>query len=64
MNHDVSCRIVIPIIKYVNSHGYNVDHLISGLFEKHYIENPKNWVSRELVLEPNVISLPFILDFR
>ena len=41
MNHDVSCRAVIPILKYVGSRGFNVDLLTSGLVEKHYIENPK-----------------------
>jgi len=66
MNHDVSCRIVIPIIKYVSSHGHNADHLISGLFEKHYIENPKNWVSRDLVIElfkrcEKIFNDPFIM---
>jgi len=51
MDHDVSCRVVIPILKYGSSHGLDVADLISGLAEKHYIENPKNWVSRDLVVE-------------
>ena len=66
MNHDVSCRVVIPLLKYVSSHGHNAAHLISGLVEKHYIENPKNWVSRDLVVElfqrcEKIFNDPFIM---
>lgn len=66
MNHDVSCRVVIPILKYVSSCGVNVAHLISGLVEKQYIENPKNWVSRDLVVElfqrcEKIFNDPFIM---
>ena len=51
MNDDVSCRALVPILKFANRHGINIDQLTFGIVEKHFIENPKNWVSRNLVVE-------------
>ncbi|WP_372682550.1 response regulator transcription factor [Desulfosarcina sp.] len=66
MNRDVSCRVVIPIFRYAIKHGVKVDQLASGIIEKQYMENPNNWISRDLVVElfnrcEKVFNDPFIM---
>lgn len=52
MSSDISCRAVIPVLKYAERQGITSDRLLSGLpLDRRFFESPDNWVPRDLMVE-------------
>lgn len=51
-SHEISCRTINTIIKYVQQQGKDADALIEGLpFDEKYLTDTNNWISRQLTDE-------------